>query len=127
MNERGAARNWVVAYIAFAVIGLGALLLIGKLVGANKLPGEPQTAPTSTDGRTIYIEANCAGCHGLEGRGSRGPSLVSGSGGVLTQAELEARIANGKRLAGMPKFEGFLTEEQIRSVAAYVVSLREAS
>lgn len=124
MNERGAARNWVIAYVLFALAGLGALLGIGKLVGANKLPGEPQTAPTSTDGRTIFIQANCAGCHGLEGAGGRGPSLVSGT---LTLDQIMARVRDGKRLAGMPKFEGFLTEEQIRAVAEYVVDLREAS
>lgn len=124
MNERGAARNWVIAYVLFALAGLGGLLLIGKLVGANKLPGEPQTPPTSTDGRTIFVQANCAGCHGLKGEGGRGPSLVSGS---LTLDEIMTRVRDGRRLAGMPKFEGFLTEEQIRSVAEYVVSLREAS
>lgn len=127
MSERGAARNWIVAYVAFAAVGLGALLLIGRVVGANKLPGEPQTPPTATDGRTIFVQANCAGCHGIDGKGGEGPSLVSGSGGALTREELIARITNGKRLAGMPKFEGFLTEEQIRAVAEYVVTLREAS
>jgi mono/diheme cytochrome c family protein len=34
------------------------------------------------------------------------------------------RISNGKRLAGMPKFEGVLSEPQIRAVAEYVVELR---
>ncbi|MGH2786018.1 MAG: c-type cytochrome [Actinomycetota bacterium] len=127
MNERGAARNWVIAYVAIAGLGLGSLLLIGNLVGANNLPGEPQSKPTSTDGRTIFVQANCAGCHGLDGRGSRGPSLVSGGAASLTLDEIVARVNNGKRLAGMPKFEGFLTPEQIRAVAEYVVSLREAS
>ena len=124
MNERGAARNWVIAYVVAAVVGLSALLGIGKLVGANKLPGEPQTPPTSTDGRTIFVQANCAGCHGIDGSGGEGPSLVSSS---LTLDQTMARIRDGKRLAGMPKFEGFLTAEQIRSVAEYVVGLQEAS
>jgi mono/diheme cytochrome c family protein len=126
VNERGAARNWVIAYVAFAALGLGALILIGKLVGANKLPGEPSAKQTSTDGEQLYV-FNCAACHGVNGQGARGPSLVSGQGGALTIEELEARINNGKRLAGMPKFEGVLTPEQINAVARYVVSLREAS
>ncbi|HJR18926.1 MAG TPA: cytochrome c [Actinomycetota bacterium] len=127
MNERGAARNWVIAYVLIAAVGLGGLLLIGNLVGANSLPGEPQSKPTSTDGRTIFVQANCAGCHGIDGTGTRGPSLVSGAAATLTLDEIIARVNNGKRLAGMPKFEGFLTPEQIRAVAEYVVSLREAS
>ncbi len=127
MNERGAARAWIIAYVVMAGVGLAALILIGKLVGANRFPGEPQTKPTSLDGRTLFVEANCAGCHGLQGQGSRGPSLVSGPLAELSLEELAARISNGRRLGGMPKFEGFLSEAQIRAVAEYVMSLREDS
>lgn len=127
MSERGSVKAWVLAFVLSAGLGLGALVGIGRLVGANKLPGEAQPEPTSMDGRTLYVEASCAGCHGIDGRGSRGPSLVSGSGGELTIDELVARIRNGRRLAGMPKFEGVLTEQQIQAVAEYVVTLRGGS
>ena len=123
MSERGSVKAWVLAFVLSAVVGLGALIGIGRLVGANKLPGEPQAKPTSLDGRTLYVEANCAGCHGIDGAGTRGPSLVSGAGAELSLEEVIARVTNGKRLAGMPKFEGFLSEQQIRAVSEYVVSL----
>lgn len=126
MNERGAARAWVVAYIVMAGVGLATLLLIGRLVGANKFPGEAQPKQTSTDGRALF-ETNCAACHGLNGQGGRAPSLVSGPLAEISLDELMARIGNGKRLGGMPKFEGVLTEEQIRAVAEYVVRLRGGS
>ena len=126
MNERGAARNWVIAYVVAAVVGLGALIGIGKLVGANKLPGEAQAEQTTTDGKQLFL-ANCAVCHGINGQGVRGPSLVSGEIAALDRAELQARIADGKPLAGMPKFERSMSPEQLRAVAEYVVSLREAS
>lgn len=126
MNESGAARNWIIAYIAFAGVGLAALIGIGKIVGANKFPGETQPRQTSTDGEALFL-ANCAACHGINGAGARGPSLVSGPLGMLSEAELRAKIANGRRLGGMPKFEGVLTEEQIGIVARYVIDLREAS
>ena len=119
-------KGWVLAFVLSALVGLGALIGIGRLVGANKLPGEAQAKPTSQDGRTLYVEANCAGCHGIDGTGTRGPSLVSGPGAELTLEEIIARITNGKRLAGMPKFEGFLSEQQIEAVAEYVLTLRGA-
>ena len=124
MSEQGSVKAWVLAFVLMAGLGLGSLVVIGRLVGANKLPGETQAKPTSTDGRTLYIQANCAGCHGIDGAGTRGPSLISGPGAELSLDEIIARVTNGKRLAGMPKFEGFLTEQQIQAVAEYVVELR---
>jgi mono/diheme cytochrome c family protein len=126
VSERGAAKNWVIAYVLLAGIGLGALVGIGRLVGANKFPGETQARQTATEGRTLYL-ANCAACHGIDATGARAPSLVSGSLGDLPVEELAARINNGRRLAGMPKFEGVLSEQQIRAVAVYVVGLRSES
>jgi len=124
VSERGSVKAWVLAFVLSAALGLGALLGIGRLVGANKLPGEAQAKPTSMDGRTLYFEANCAGCHGIEGKGSRGPSLVAGPLAELSVEELIAKISKGKPLATMPRFRNILTEQQIRAVAEYVVELR---
>ncbi|MGH2726866.1 MAG: c-type cytochrome [Actinomycetota bacterium] len=127
MSERGAARAWIIAYVVMAGVGLATLILVGRLVGANKLPGETQARQTATDGKTLF-EANCAVCHGVDARGQRNaPSLVSGPLAALSIDELVAKISNGRRLAGMPKFEGVLTPAQIRAVAEYILSLREAS
>jgi mono/diheme cytochrome c family protein len=125
--EEGAARAWVLAFILMAGVGIGTLVGVGCLVGANVCPGKAQPKITATDGREIYVRAGCAGCHGNNGEGGRGPSLVSGRLASLSVEELSSRIANGKRLAGMPKFEDQLTPAQIRSVAQYVVTLRGGS
>lgn len=125
--EDGAARAWILAFILVAGVGIGTLIGVGCLLGANTCPGSSSPEITATDGREIYVRANCAGCHGPEGRGGRGPSLVSGPLASLSQNELAARISNGKRLAGMPKFEGRLTPAQIRAVAEYVVTLRSGA
>ena len=125
--EEGAARAWVLAFILMAGVGIGTLVGVGCLVGANVCPGKSRPKITATEGREIYVRANCAGCHGLQGQGNEGPSLVSGSLASLSVEELSARIANGKRLAGMPKFEDQLTPAQIRAVAQYVVTLRGGS
>ena len=125
--EEGAARAWVLAFILMAGVGIGLLVGVGCLVGANTCPGKSSPKITATEGREIYVQAGCASCHGASGQGNDGPSFVSGPLSTLSEDELAARIANGKRLGGMPKFEDKMTPAQIRAVAQYVVSLRGGS
>jgi quinohemoprotein ethanol dehydrogenase len=122
--EEGAARAWVLAFILLAGVGIGTLVGVGCLVGANTCPGKSRPKITATSGREIYVRASCAGCHGLDGRGGRGPSLVSGEPASLTVDELASKISRGKPLAGMPRFRNDLSAAQIKAVAEYVVSLR---
>ena len=122
--ERGAVKAWIIAFFAMAGIGLGAFIGIGCIVGANTCPGSSRPKQTTTDGKALFL-ANCAACHGLDGKGLRGaPSLVSGELGKLSAAELAPKISKGKPLAGMPRFRNTLNAEQIQAVANYVESLR---
>lgn len=124
-SERGSVKAWVLAFVITAGVGLGGLIGIGCLVDANVCPGS-SPRQESTDGATLFI-ANCAACHGQRGEGGRGPSLVSGTPASYTVEELVSKISRGKPLAGMPAFKRGLTEEQIRAVAEYVISLRGAA
>lgn len=66
------------------------------------LPSFAFAADTGTD---IY-RANCAFCHGLEGRGGRGPSLVSAHVQQETSDEaLKTIIHGGISGTGMPAFD----------------------
>lgn len=123
MSERGSVKAWVLAFVLMAGLGLGGFIGIGCLVGANTCPGSSPPKQTSTDGRVLFL-ANCASCHGERGEGGSAPSLVSGRLASLTVDELVAKIGRGKPLAGMPRFRTTLSAEQIRAVAAYIVSLR---
>jgi ubiquinol-cytochrome c reductase cytochrome c subunit len=124
LAESGAVRAWILAFVLMAGVGLGGLIGVGCLVGANVCPGRSSPKQTTLDGRLLF-QANCAGCHGLNASGGRGPSLVSGHGATLDLQELVGRILNGKPLAGMPAFKrSDLSREQIDSIARYVVSLR---
>jgi cytochrome c oxidase cbb3-type subunit III len=75
-------------------------------------------------GRSNY-NASCAACHGLDGSGSDKAVNISGSARVrqLSDTELAGIIKNGVPGTGMPAFRTF-TENQIRSVVAYVRSLQ---
>jgi len=86
--------------------------------------GEAATAGLAGDasaGRSVYDQAGCGGCHTLADAGSSGaigPNLDD----LAPDAErVEKQVKTGG--AGMPSFEGALTEQQIADVAAYVASV----
>ncbi|MDO6519621.1 c-type cytochrome [Zobellia uliginosa] len=74
-------------------------------------------------GREIY-EVNCRLCHGVNGKGAIGPSLVNkewGSG----DDDLSLIIKNGSGDGSMPAWKHKLSENQIKWVEKYVLSLEK--
>jgi cytochrome c551 len=70
-------------------------------------------------GEEIFV-ANCGTCHTLTAAGTSGtvgPNLDDSS---FDQGAVEEQVAQGG--GGMPPFEGRLSEEEIRNVAAFVVA-----
>jgi len=126
VRRRGSAKVWILAWLAASGIALGGLIGIGCAIGANACPFGDE-APQAMTGEEIWL-ANCALCHGLDGGGSEqnpgAPSLVSGPSAGIAVAELISTIERGS-VGLMPRFEGKLSDEQIRIVAEYVVELRE--
>lgn len=84
------------------------------LTGAERVgevPGDP------SDGESLFIRT-CSSCHGDEGKGGFGPSLVDSV--VAERYELVVdRIENGVDL--MPAFGPVLTDDEVADIAAYVV------
>jgi Cytochrome c. len=71
-------------------------------------------------GKAVFASAGCAGCHTLKAAGASGTV-----GPNLDQAKPSAalvvdRVTHGK--GGMPSFAAQLSEQQIKDVAAFVVS-----
>jgi len=123
VRERGAAKVWILAFVVFAAGGLGALIGIGCLISANACPWREEPKQTSRDGATLFA-ANCAACHGRNGEGRNGPTLIDGPIASATLEELVNKISRGKPLAGMPRFSRTLEVDQIRAVAEYVTTVR---
>ena len=102
------------------------------LVSCDSAPGRPSRgsqvlAPTEVvEFRALY-EANCAGCHGREGRG--GPALALADPvylAIADDATLRRVVAGGVRGTAMPAFAqgsgGMLTDAQIGVITSGIRS-----
>ena len=75
-----------------------------------------------SEGKQLYQDFNCAGCH-AHGGGATGPPLMDANWIYGSDpAEVYASIRHG-RPNGMPAFEGRIPESQIWEIAAYVRSM----
>ena len=82
-----------------------------------------ENAYATSQGKRLYKQYNCSGCHGSGGGGAMGPALMDdkwiyGS----APANIYATIVQG-RPNGMPSFGGHIPDDQIWQLVAYVRSL----
>ena len=90
----------------------------GKPDAVPELPGV-LLAPNVSDGAELYQIA-CASCHGVYGEGKVGLRLESGG---VQENKIRSTILHGRRISGMPSFDGQFTGEQFEALVAYVVTL----
>lgn len=98
----------------------------------GRLPEVDTSDQRLAAGQRVF-ERRCASCHNSNGDGktitaSRFPyaNLIDGKWrGDGSQASIEKQVREGHD--PMPKFEGKLTDEEIRNVSAYVLALVEAA
>jgi mono/diheme cytochrome c family protein len=114
------------------VLMLTALVFAGGVVSgcgggddeASTAPPQATTAPETGAGQAMsgaaLFSSNCESCHGTDGAGGHvGPNLQKSSvAGNLAQVETQIRNGGG----GMPPFAGVLSDEEIDTVANYVVN-----
>ena len=95
-----------------------ALLLMAIVIACS---GKESSNGTSTvDGEAIF-KKYCALCHGVNGKlGLNGSKDITIS--KLTEPERIIQITKGKNT--MTPFEGILSPEEIKAVAAYTMSLK---
>lgn len=85
----------------------------------NPLEGQPAAI---ADGQRLYVQMNCAGCHGYDLGGSMGPNLKDNYwryGG--TPGAIYRSIAGGHP-QGMPAWSRALPPDQIWKLTAYIQS-----
>ncbi len=78
---------------------------------------EPATANAATRGARLFVTKSCATCHGLEARGSVGPSIVGADAATIAK-----RVRKGP--GGMPRYDSqALSDDEIAAITAYLGSL----
>lgn len=98
--------------------------------GAPAAGAAPEAAAGNAEaGQTVYV-GNCAGCHGPNGQGQIGPSLVGEDGPKnWTLAQFTATLRNGQTPdrqlgAAMPRYaETQISDEQVADLQAYIKTL----
>lgn len=81
--------------------------------------GTQGPSPAIAEGRQAF-ESRCAGCHGLDGRGSeRAPDVTTRAGLRLSDADLFKIIQRGMPAAGMPSFAA-LDSSRINALVSYL-------
>ena len=76
-------------------------------------------------GKEVFASAGCGGCHTLADSGASGNVGPNLDGAKPPFDLVVTRVTNGQ--GAMPPFEGQLTEQQIKDVAAYVSSVAGSS
>ena len=76
---------------------------------------------TATDGKQIFQQAGCGGCHTLKDAGTDGKVGPNLDGAKPPKALVVTRVTNGK--GAMPSFKSRLSSAQIQAVAQYVSSV----
>jgi mono/diheme cytochrome c family protein len=86
-------------------------------------PGTQTTLASAgtADGKAVYA-ANCATCHGADLKGDKGPALLGRS--AMDLGYVETRIKFGVTGGIMPAFKDKLTDEEIASVANYILKVK---
>jgi mono/diheme cytochrome c family protein len=112
------------------VLALSILALGGVTSGCGGSDEEASTAPATTTTATEtgagqaasgaeLFSKNCQSCHGAEGAGGHvGPDLQKSSV-AENLAQVEEQVRNGG--GGMPPFADVLSDQEIDTVAQYVV------
>lgn len=110
--------------------GVPALVPLGHTAGevnANlpeDVPNPLQGSQSAIqNGKKLFVQMNCAGCHGYNAQGNMGPNLTDKYwryGG--TPVDVFKSIFEG-RPQGMPAWGGKLTNEEIWELVSYIQSL----
>jgi cytochrome c-L len=80
-------------------------------------------AAAIAEGQALYKKMNCYGCHGMQGGGGMGPSLIDETwkAGDGSDLNLLDQIQNGK--GQMPPYKTMVNEDEAWKLIAFIRSL----
>lgn len=97
--------------------GVAALVTVVLLLTVSPTVAQEEV-PSLAEGAELF-EANCSGCHGADGQGGVGPSLMDGLPRFETVDDLRTFVSAGSP-GRMPGFETRLTPDEINAVVEHV-------
>lgn len=102
------------------------IVIIVTVLGCDRAPGRPRidaeiVAPDKILDFAVLYRTNCAGCHGLEGRGGAALALSDPTYlGIADDAVLRSATVDGVPGTAMPAFSrgsgGMLTDDQVNAI-----------
>ncbi len=106
--------------LARSIFGLSFALVL--VVGMALAQGQSEPV----DGAAIF-KKRCSMCHGPEGKGfsaNKTPDFTSAEWQKeMTDEQITEIVKNGKKGTPMPKFDGKLSDDEIKAVVAHLRSL----
>jgi mono/diheme cytochrome c family protein len=84
--------------------------------GHNNFGPFPDLGPIG-NGRRIFLEYNCSGCHGNNGTGGDMGADITGG---ISYDQVYNAVTRGEPYGGMPAFGQYLNETDIAAISAYL-------
>jgi mono/diheme cytochrome c family protein len=110
-------RSTLLQLISLSIFAVG--MLVRPMPASAALRRLAANDKLIASGKKVFNK-NCMSCHGVGGKGGDGPKLM---GLTMSDARLTKMIKNGK--AGeMPAFGGKLSASQLKSLKAYIRTLK---
>jgi cytochrome c(L) len=113
---------WLLALLALGLLLSQLSMAAGEAKKLNPYTGNPEAIK---EGRALYLQYGCSGCHGVGGGGGMGPSLADDEWKFGSDDDTLFKLIKGEiPQQTMPAVFGKeLTDEQIWKMLAYVRSL----
>jgi len=121
-NEKAKSSSSYI-WLGLAAVGFLLLVIVAMLVVTGGDVAETK-APTAlvgnaAEGRTLYLQSNCNGCHPAEGRaGGVGPRLSTTG---LSDESIRSVVRKGK---GVMPANSQLTDEQLNKLVSYIRAIK---
>jgi len=120
-NMSSCSRSAVHIFVAISLLlSIGGLFVLSSQAQQDEALVEDDFKASPTPGQRAFT-ASCAGCHGLDGRGSEKAPNIAGNAKVqhLSDDQMSSIISNGVPGTGMPGFPS-LSAVQVRSLVRYL-------
>jgi len=104
---------------SFLLVAVAAMPMIGNTAQVKSSQKKGPDSPAVL-GRSLFVN-NCSACHGSKGQGGEGPNL---HGLKLSNATITSIVLTGFK-GEMPAFKSKLKTQDIKSLIAYIRTLKK--